>query len=135
MTHHAETALDGLAWIAGDWRGEDPHETLEQHYSSVRGATILATSREVRGGRSEHREFMLFEQQPDTIHLTVLHPDGGSDAYIWHGLDDEGAHVFESVAPVGLRLSFRLVAPSRLHIRFEKEQTGETATYDFHLSR
>lgn len=135
MTHHAEIALDALAWLAGDWRGEDPHETLEQHYSPVRGATIVATSREVRGGRSEHREFLLFEQQPDTIHLTVLHPNRGNDAYTWRGLDDEGAHVFESVLPVGRRLSFRLAAPSRLHIRFEMKHAGQTVVQDFHLSR
>lgn len=135
MGHHADAALDALAWLKGDWLGEDPHETLEQHYSSVRGATILAISREVRGERSEHREFMLFENDGDTIHLTVLHPEGTNDAYTWHGVDDAGTHVFESVSPPGLRLSFHLAAPSRLHIRFEKERAGRMAAYDYHLSR
>mgnify|MGYP006277936665 CR=1 FL=1 len=135
MTHHIPTLLDELAWLEGDWIGEDPHETLEQHYSGVCGATIVATSREVRGGRSEHREFLLFEQEHDTLHLTVLHPKGSNDAYIWKGLDEVGSHVFESISPPGLRLSFLLVAPARMHIRFEKEKEGAPAVYDFHLVR
>ncbi|NDD31295.1 MAG: hypothetical protein EB084_23845 [Proteobacteria bacterium] len=134
MSTPSPFTLDDLAWLAGDWRGEPPHETLEQHYTTVAGGTLLATSRLTHDGQSPHREMLLFEQGGDgRLRLTVVHPGQGEDVYEAAGTGDDG-FVF-ACDPSGRRIALRRLGASRLAIRFEKEGEGGTRAFAFTLAR
>ena len=59
------TRIDEVAWLEGDWGGDEPQEIwTEEHWSSARGATMLGTNRSVRGDKTVFFEFLQIEASP-----------------------------------------------------------------------
>ena len=127
----ATHGLEALSWLTGDWRGEGNHETLEEHYSSAVGGTILGTSREIADASPHHREFLLFEQQGSDVTLTVIIP---SQTVLIFRLSraETGVHVFETADTPAQQLVFRQTSATRMCIELD---TGRSPRQEFVLHR
>ena len=129
--------IELLDWLSGDWQGEDPHATLEEHYSTAVGGTILGTSRETADGASMHREFLLFEEKPPGLTLTVIIPlQRDIMLHLKHlkGAADD-AFVFESPQSPMERLTFHRLPSQRMRITLDKEKNEGIVTHTFLLHR
>jgi len=61
--------IDGLAWFAGCWAAEQGDAGSGEIWTTPAGATVLGTSRTVRGGRTVAHEFMLIVDGPQGLVL------------------------------------------------------------------
>jgi len=60
----AAAPIDELAWLAGCWAAERGDAGSGEIWTTPAGATVLGTSRTVRGGRTVAHEFMLIVDGP-----------------------------------------------------------------------
>ncbi|HSW24530.1 MAG TPA: DUF6265 family protein [Burkholderiaceae bacterium] len=56
--------IDELTWLAGCWAAERGDAGSGESWTTPAGATVLGTSRTVRGGRTVAHEFMLIVDSP-----------------------------------------------------------------------
>lgn len=117
----AAVHIEDLAWLSGDWRGEDPSEDFEERYTTAAGGTILGTSRIVQDGKAVHVEFLLIEEKPEGIFLTVILP-GRKNILFQLKQADASTLVFEADNEgMPERLTYLRTADNRLTIRLEKQ--------------
>ncbi|HEY2976824.1 MAG TPA: DUF6265 family protein, partial [Burkholderiaceae bacterium] len=63
----AAAPIDELAWFAGCWAAEQGDPGSGEIWTAPAGATVLGTSRTVRGGRTVAHEFMLIVDGPQGL--------------------------------------------------------------------
>ena len=68
----APGTIERVAWLAGCWRAESKHRTVEESWMAPRGGSMIGVSRTVRGDS-------LFEYE-----LVVVREKGGALAYHAH---------------------------------------------------
>ncbi len=61
------TRIDEVAWLEGDWGGDEKAIWTEEHWSTARGATMLGTHRSVRDDRTVFFEFLQIEASPTDV--------------------------------------------------------------------
>lgn len=68
------TSLSDISWIAGDWQtAPGGRAQIEEHWTSVAGATMMGVSRTVAGEKTVEFEYLRIEQRADGI-FYVAHP-------------------------------------------------------------
>ena len=73
----APAKTDALAWLAGSWRAaEAGGASAEENWTEPRGGTMLATGRQVRGGRTAFFEFLRIEERKGGALVYVAQPLG-----------------------------------------------------------
>ena len=73
----APPKIDALAWLAGSWRAEEVGGArAEENWTEPLGGTMLATARQVRGGRTAFFEFLRIEERKDGALVYVAMPMG-----------------------------------------------------------
>jgi Domain of unknown function (DUF6265) len=66
--------LADISWISGDWQTEPGgRRQIEEHWTSVAGASMLGMSRTVAGDKTVEFEYLRIEQRADGIYY-VAHP-------------------------------------------------------------
>ena len=66
--------LTDISWIAGAWQSEPGGKRqIEEHWTSVAGASMLGMSRTVAGDKTVEFEYLRIEQRADGIYY-VAHP-------------------------------------------------------------
>lgn len=73
-TAQTQPSLNDIAWIAGDWQtAPGGRRQIEEHWTSVAGATMMGVSRTVAGEKTVEFEYLRIEQRADGI-FYVAHP-------------------------------------------------------------
>ena len=68
------TSLADISWISGDWQtAPGGRARVEEHWTSVAGATMMGMSRTVAGEKTVEFEYLRIEQRADGIYY-VAHP-------------------------------------------------------------
>lgn len=66
--------LADISWISGDWQTErGGRRQIEEHWTTVAGASMLGMSRTVAGDKTVEFEYLRIEQRADGIYY-VAHP-------------------------------------------------------------
>src|ERR1044071_5896264 len=66
--------LADISWISGHWQTEPGgRRQIEEHWTSVAGATMMGMSRTVAGDKTVEFEYLRIEQREDGIYY-VAHP-------------------------------------------------------------
>ena len=66
--------LADISWISGAWQSEPEGRTqIEEHWTTVAGASMLGMSRTVAGDKTVEFEYLRIEQRADGIYY-VAHP-------------------------------------------------------------
>lgn len=134
LTKGAFADVNALSWIAGDWQGQHEWGLVQEHYSKPDGGTILGTSRMLSEGKTSFTEFLLFQDGPDGVRLTLTM---GTGRVVRLGMVrcNESEAVFESLDPEKPeRLTYRRVDDG-LDIVLEKQQDGKPWSTTFHLRK
>ncbi len=69
--------LDDLAWMAGTWRGGDTETTIEEHWSSPVGSSMVGSFRLVAEGEPVFYELIVIEVEGGTPVMRLKHFDPG----------------------------------------------------------
>lgn len=73
--------IDGLAWMAGHWRGEGFGGQVEEIWSEPLGGTMVGTFRLFKDGKVDFYEIMVLEPDAEGIVLKVKHFSGDFTAW------------------------------------------------------
>jgi hypothetical protein len=68
-------SIADVAWMAGTWASADGERTVEEHWTSPAGGTMLAVSRTIIGGRLTEFEFLRIVERDGRL-VYVAQPDG-----------------------------------------------------------
>ena len=67
--------IDEVAWLVGNWSGEQRAESIEERWSAPAGGAMLATSRTIRGGKMVAFEFLRIIERGAKL-IYVAQPNG-----------------------------------------------------------
>jgi hypothetical protein len=68
-----------IAWLAGSWRGSEGTTTIEEHWTTPSGGSMLAVSRTVRDDKLRAYEFLRIAEAGGSL-LYLAMPNGRSPA-------------------------------------------------------
>jgi hypothetical protein len=141
-----KASVDQLAWIAGPWRGTLGDRTIEQHWMSPIGGSMVAMYRSIREGRATLYELLAIEQQGDQVWLRIKHFSPGPGLVSQEAKEESANHVlvsveertavFEAATPSGpVRVTFRSPDPQTLTITVARQRSGKPTSTDFNYKR
>ena len=90
--------IDALAWLAGSWRSEEGGARAEENWTEPLGGTMLATARQVKGGKTAFFEFLRVEQREGGKLVYVAMPMGRKAVEFPATKVDERSVLFENPA-------------------------------------
>lgn len=130
----SSSSIDDLAFMSGCWEMNDANGTVEEHWMTPRGGTMLGMSRTVRAGRAVAHEALRIEEEGDDL---VYHaaPSGQSPAAFRATSVETGAVVFENAThdfPQRIRY---LGARDSLHASVEGNLNGRQRSIKFAYGR
>ena len=76
----AEPVVEDLAWLSGQWLGEEGGRRMEEHYMRPAGGVIVGMSRTVRPDRAPEIEFIRIAPGTDGRLAYHAHPLGQAPA-------------------------------------------------------
>ena len=134
-----------LAWIAGDWWGEqDDGSAFEERWSAEGGGTMMGMFRWLAGGQVRLYEFMTIEPGPDGPVLRIKHFGQGLKG--WEEKDEskeftleshgDGRAVFAMDPEIEeTKLVYERTEAGGLEVRLVKIKNGEERVSVFGYSR
>lgn len=142
----AKATVDQLAWVAGAWTGTLGERTIEQHWSTPLGGSIIAMYRSVLKGRATLYELLAMEQDGAGVVLRIKHfaPGPGlvgqepRDESINHALVrlDGRTAVFEGGAAASpATITFTSPDPATLTIVVSRQREGKPVSTEFKYRR
>ena len=133
-----------IGWLAGTWLGSNGRDPVEEHWSPLRGNTLMGMFRWVTDGRVRFYELIVIEQERESVFMRIKHFDPGLVG--WE--ERERAHEFVLVRLEGQEAVFRelgksdarwavyrLESPDRLLSYFAREDGTITETGLFGYAR
>jgi hypothetical protein len=66
---------DVMSWITGSWAGTNGEDAVEEHWSPLRGGSLMGMFRWVRGDAVHFYELLVVEQDGDEVRLRIKHFD------------------------------------------------------------
>lgn len=141
-----KAAVDQLSWVAGPWRGTLNDRTIEQHWMSPLGGSLVGMYRSIRDNRASLYEILTMEQQGDEVFLRIKHFAPGPGLVSQEAKDQSADHVlvkleartavFEGSAggnPV--RVTFNSPDQDTLNITVERQREGKPVATEFKYKR
>lgn len=141
LADDAKPTLGSLAWMAGAWKGDTRTGSIEETWMPPAAGTMLATCRILGGGKVVMREFMLLEELPDGLFLTLRHvgekmADREQAPLLFHLESLKGQEAtFATAGEKPVRLIYRREADGALYARVETYRNGEPAKLEFTMKR
>lgn len=135
LTARAQS-VDGMAWLAGCWRGHFGEAGTVEHWLPPAGGTLLGMSRTVKNGRTVEFEFLQIRPLADGT-LALLPQPSGRPATVFR-LRSSGPQeaVFENPEhDFPQRIAYARPEPSHLVARIEGTRNGSTRHIEFNFSR
>ena len=62
-----------LGWLTGDWVGRNGDDPVEEHWTPVRGNTLVGTFRWVKDGKVFFYELIVIEQEGVHVFMRIKH--------------------------------------------------------------
>ena len=80
MSEFPEEALTGvgpadLSWLTGTWQGQNGQDPVEEHWSPLRGNSLMGMFRWVKGGTVWFYELIAIEQEDESVFMRIKHFD------------------------------------------------------------
>jgi Domain of unknown function (DUF6265) len=127
--------IDALAWLQGCWAFTRGERTVEEHWMTPRGGSMLGTSRTVVGDALREFELVVLREQDG--HLAYqAHPSGQASAVFVSSTVAEAEIVFENLQhDFPQRIGYRRVGPGELLAWIEGPRQGETRRIEFPYRR
>jgi hypothetical protein len=124
--------LAALGWLCGSWQGDyTGGGRVEEHWTAPAAGTMMGTSRIVRETRLLAAEFLLLEEKPDGITLSVILPGRQNMVFDLAELrDNEAVFVLRDGTD---RLSYKREPDGSIYARMEKGRVGRPVTSEFRL--
>ncbi|MBB2486186.1 hypothetical protein H5407_13265 [Mitsuaria sp. WAJ17] len=129
-------SVDGMAWLAGCWRGHFGEAGTMEQWLPPAGGTMLAMSRTVRQGKTVEFEFLQLRQLQDGT-LALMPQPAGRPATVFRLLSAGPQEaVFENPAhDFPQRIAYTRSDESRLLVSIEGLRNGTTRRIEFTFSR
>jgi hypothetical protein len=142
----AKAAVAQLAWIAGPWTGTLNDRTIEQHWMTPNGGSMIGMYRSIRDGRASLYELLAIEQRGDEVYLRIKHFAPGPGLVSQEAKDQSADHVlvkaesrtamFEGSAAGGpVRVTFNSPDQDTLNITVERQRDGKAVATLFPYKR
>lgn len=131
MSRYPREGLKGakpsdLAWLAGSWYADLDGDSVEEHWSPLRGNMLMAMFRWIRGDKVRFYEIEALEAEGDYVYLRVRHFDPGLVG--WE--DKTTPHEFILVEQGSARLVFfELNKPDPRWAVYERRSPDELIAY------
>jgi len=134
----AQQAISGVArvaWMQGCWETSSPQGTIEEHWMSPRGSSMLGVGRTVRDGRLIEYEMVLLSERGDRLAYEA-HPSGQTPATFMSGMVTASSVVFENPEhDFPQRIGYERKGPDSLTAWVEGPQNGRTRRIEFAYTR
>ena len=142
----APATIDQVAWISGAWTGTLNDRTIEQHWMTPLGGSMVAMYRSVRDNKATLYELLAIEQEGASLVLRIKHFAPGAGLVGQEAKDESSNHTlvslgerkaaFEASTPTGpVRVTFTSPDPSSLSIVVERQRDGKPVATDFKYKR
>ena len=131
----AATGLSRVAWMQGCWETTSPQRTIDEHWMSPRGGSMLGMSRTVRDGRLVEHELMILSERGEQLAYEA-HPSGQSTATFFSSTVTSSLVVFENPAhDFPQRIGYERKGADALTAWVEGPQNGRTRRIEYAYQR
>ena len=134
----AKAGINAVAWFGGKWEGEFRGRKVEEHWMPAAGGTMLGTCRWTLQGRTVFREFLLLEETPEGLVMTVSHVgpkmvklEEKPESFKLESLKDGEVVFVGEKAEKPSRIHYRKEADGGLYARVETHRNGQPAVLEF----
>jgi hypothetical protein len=131
----AQTSIDRVAWMQGCWQLMSGDRTVEEHWMSPRGGTMLGSARTVRAGKLVEHEFVLLAERDGRLAYEA-HPSGQPPAtFLSKELDTESVVFEDPKHDFPQRIGYRKDAADRMLAWIEGTTAGTVRRVEFPMQR
>ena len=137
-----ESKIDGFAFLTGSWRREAGNTVMEERWMPPAGGCMMGMMRQVTGGKTTVREFILLEEAEEGIRMTVKHVGPmmedvlGRTMHLKLARFDGKEAVFENAGPESLKaVTYRKENDGSLYAAIKVERNGQTRDIELPFSR
>ena len=124
-----------LAFLAGCWRIEANGRTIEEHWLTPAGGSLMGVGRTVAGGKTVEYEFLQIRDLPGGL-TYIAKPSNQPEAQFRIAAKTADEIVFENPAhDFPQRIRYRRVGADRLEARIEGTLNGKARSIDFPYAR
>jgi hypothetical protein len=132
-TQTATTA--DLAFMAGCWRLSANGRTIDEHWLTPAGGSLMGVSRTVAGGKTVEFEFLQIRDLPEGL-TYIAKPSGQAEAKFTIASRTADEIVFENPAhDFPQRIRYKKVGADLLQARVEGTMNGKARGIDFPYAR
>ena len=135
-----------LAWIAGPWAGTLNDRTIEQHWMTPLGGSMVGMYRSIRENRVTLYELLAIEQAGDEVYLRIKHFAPGAGLVSQEAKEQSADHVlvkaegrtavFEGGTPASpVQVTFNSPDADTLTITVARQRDGKPVATDFKYRR
>jgi len=129
------TGIARVAWMQGCWETSAPQRTIDEHWMSPRGGSMLGMSRTIRDGRLVEHELMILSERGDQLAYEA-HPSGQNSATFLSSRIEPSLVVFENPAhDFPQRIGYERKTADSLTAWVEGRQNGRTRRIEFAYQR
>jgi hypothetical protein len=141
-----KASVEQLSWISGQWTGTLGDRTIEQHWMTPLGGSMVAMYRSIRENKATLYELLAIEQDGEGLVLRIKHFAPGAGLVGQEAKDESANHalvglesrkaVFEAATATGpVRVTFTSPDPAALKIVVERQRDGKPVATDFNYKR
>ena len=138
----AKASVDQVAWISGAWSGTLGDRTIEQHWMTPLGTSMVGMYRSIRDNKVTLYELLAIEQDGEGLALRIKHFAPGAGLVSQEAKDESANHtlvsveqrkaVFEASTATGpVRVTFTSPDASSLTIVVERQREGKPVATEF----
>jgi hypothetical protein len=126
-----------LSWLTGTWLGHNGQDLVEEHWSPLRGNTLMGMFRWVTAGQVRFYELLAIEQEGEEVFLRIKHFDSKlvgweekdrAHEFVLVHLQGQEAVFFELDRPEARWTVYRREGQERLVSYFTRENEPVTDT-------
>ncbi|UCG32864.1 MAG: hypothetical protein JSU68_14510 [Phycisphaerales bacterium] len=138
-----KSGLEGLSWLAGQWRSEKDGVISEEHWSAPAGDCIMGMFRQIKAGSMQFAELILIQQEGDCAVMRLKHfgpglrdLDGGRsyEFRLTRAGDSEAVFEHPEESFQGHRRLLYRREGGIMHVRIEDDREGrDTITFQLEL--
>jgi hypothetical protein len=128
-------AIDRVVWLQGCWESASPERTVEEHWMSPRGRSMIGVGRTVRADRLVEYELVVLREDGGQLAYEA-HPSGQPSTVFLSKTVGDAEVLFENPAhDFPQRVGYRRAGPDALHAWIEGTRNGQARRAEFSYRR